>query len=108
VDGGRFGLEQDLPAGAQARRDQVLDHFLLAVDGDASSAGEVTQRDAVAPSLEAQLDAVVDHALAEESLTDAAAGEQVDRAMLQHSGAHAVLDVSAAVTFENDGLDPAA
>src|SRR3990170_7103273 len=50
--------EQQRAAGGQARGDQVLDHLVLRVDGD-GAAGELGERDAVAASGEAQIDAFV-------------------------------------------------
>ena len=67
--------------------------------------GEVAQRDAVALAVELQLDAVVDEALALHALADAGRGEQVDRALLEHAGADALLDVLAAARLEHDRLD---
>ena len=61
LDRGRLRLEAHVgPAGG----DQVLDHLLLAVDRDRAAAREVGQRDPVALAAEAQLEAVVHHALA--------------------------------------------
>ncbi len=69
-------------------------------------AGEVAQRDAVALAGELQLDAVVDEPLALHALADAGGGEQVDRALLEHAGADALLDVLAAARLEHDRVDP--
>ena len=38
-------------------------------------------------------------------LADAGLGQQVDRALLQHAGAHAVLDVVAVAALEDDRVD---
>lgn len=68
----------DLAAGGEARRDEILHHFVLAVDGDAAPAREVGEVDAVAPALEAQLDAVMDESLALHALADAGLDEKID------------------------------
>lgn len=54
---------------------------------------------------EPDVDRLVDHALAAQALVEAEFGHQVDRALLQHTGAHAVLNVRAAARFEHDALD---
>ena len=59
----------------------------------------------MAAAAEAQLDAVVEQAFAAHPLADAGFGEEVDRALLQHAGAHAMLDVLAVARFEHHGLD---
>ena len=56
---------------------------------------------------EAQLDTVMDHALLVQAVGDAGLGEAVDRALLQHAGAHAPLDVLAGAGLEHDGRDAA-
>ena len=55
--------------------------------------------------VEAQLEAVVDEALAVQALGQAGLVEQVDRPLLEHSGAHARLDVVAAAGLEYHRLD---
>ena len=66
-------LEAQVPAVAQARGDEVLDHLLLPVDGDRSPARELAEVDAMAPSIEAQLEAVVHQPFAVQALADAGA-----------------------------------
>ena len=51
-------------ASREPRADQILDDLLLAVDGDRAPAGQLGQVDAVTAASEAQLDAVMDQALA--------------------------------------------
>ena len=63
--------------------------------------------DAVALALELQLDAVVDEPLAPQPLADARLDQEVDRALLEHAGADAALDVLAAARLEHDRVDPA-
>ena len=98
-------LEQERRAARDPRRDQVLDDLGLAVDDDAAALREIAQRDAVAPARELQLDAVVDEALALHALAHARSRQQVDRALLEHPGADALLDVLAAARLEHDRVD---
>jgi hypothetical protein len=44
----------------------------------------------------------VDEALAPESFAEACGQQQIDRALLEHAGAHAVGDVRAASLLEHD------
>ena len=61
----------------------------------------------MAVAAEAQLDPLVHHPLALQAVRHARLGEQVDRALLEHAGAHAPLDVLARAQLEHDGVDPA-
>ena len=74
-----LGLEAQLAAGLEPRGDQVLDHLLLPVDGDRAPAGQLGEVDPVALAAEAQLDAVVEHALALQPVADAGVGEHARR-----------------------------
>ena len=101
LDRRRLGLEPDLATVHQALRDQVLDHFLLAVDRD-PLAGQAAEIDAVLLPGEAQLDAVVREAFADHALAHAGRGEQIGRSLFQDAGSHPALDVVSATPFEDD------
>ena len=98
-------LESNRAAAGEPRVDEIAHHLLLAVDRDRPAAGEVGQRDAVAPPVEAQQDAVVHEPLAREPLADADVAQQIDGALLQHARAHSLLHVRAAAILEDDRLD---
>src|SRR3954469_14469795 len=53
---------------------------------------------------ETQLDAVVDHAFAVEAVGEMELAEQVDRALLEDTGADTGFDVVARAVLEDDGL----
>ena len=99
--------------GVKARRvadthvlgDEVFDHLVLAVDHDAL-AGQVGEVEVMTAPGEAQIDAVVDEPFASHARTDAQRVEQIDRAVLEHAGADALLAVLAAARLENDRRDP--
>ena len=99
-------LEEQLGALVQPRRDQVLHDLLLPVDRDPAPVGELAERDPVALAVEAQLDPVVHEALALEALAHAHLLEQVHRSLLEHAGAHALLDVLAVARLEHHRVDP--
>jgi hypothetical protein len=101
-------LEVDGAAGREARGDEVLYHLLLAVDGDRPPAGQIGERDAVAAAIEAEQDAVVDQPLALQPVGQPEAVQEIDGALLQHAGAHALLDVVAAPVLEHDRGDAGA
>ncbi len=67
--------------------------------------GKLAERYQVALACELQLDAVVDEALARESLPGAGLDQQVDDALLKDACADARLDVLATWVFEDHRLD---
>ena len=97
-------LEEKRPLRRDTSRDEVLDDLLLAVDRDAP-AREVGERDPVPAPFETQLDAVMDDALAVETLRHADLRQQVDGSLLEHARPDALLDVLAAARLEDDGVD---
>ncbi len=101
------GLEEERQGGRQPCLDQVLDDLGLAIDHDRPS-GELVHRDVVALTVELQVDPAVDDPVATHSFPDARVAQQVDRPLLEHAGADAVLDVLAAAALEHDRLDPLA
>jgi hypothetical protein len=99
-----LGLEVE-PAPSRLAGDvEVLGDLGLAVDRHAA-AGQVDEVDAPAPAVDAQLDAAVDQPLAVQALADLRLVEQVHRPPLEHAGSDTALDVGAAASFQDDGLD---
>jgi hypothetical protein len=99
-----FHLEEDGPAGGQARPDEVLHHLLLAVHRDAL-AGELGEVDSVATAVDGDLHPAVHQRLTVEALGQAEAAEEVDRRLLEHAGPHPMLNVGAAAILDHDRLD---
>ena len=99
-------LEHDRVAGGEAGGDEILDDLLLAVHGD-RVADQLVEVEAVAATLEGQLDAAVGEPLAVEPIGEAEVAEQGDTRVFEHAGADAMLDVVAVVTFEDDAVDAA-
>ena len=97
-------LEQDLPAIGEPFRHQVLDHLLLAVDGDAL-AHQLAKIDVVQRAVEAEMDAVVGQPFALHALADAGLDQQIARPLLDQAGADAALDIVAAAVLDDDGFD---
>src|SRR5687768_10135887 len=98
MDAGVGGLEQDLSAVGETARDQILDHLLLAIDGDAL-ADQFLEIDMVQRAGEAEMQTVVEQAFALQALTHAGVDQEVARPMLDQSGADAALDIVAAAAL---------
>ena len=105
IDAGRFRIEQDRHAAREIGRDQILHHLLLAVDVDQLAAGDTGQIDVDQLAGKADVEPIVDHALAAQTLIDTEIGHQIDGALLQHTGAHAAFDILAAARFQHDAFD---
>lgn len=88
-----------------AGRDQVAHDFVLAVDGDRAAAGQPAQVDPVTLAGEQQLDAVMFEPLAPHPVAEAGFVQRVDRSLLEHAGANAVLAVFPRAGFDEDGID---
>jgi hypothetical protein len=105
IGGDVLDLEQQRLAGRAPRRDQVLHDLLLAVDHD-RAADQLLEVDPVPLAVVAQLDPLVDRALAVHPLADARLAQGVHRALLEHAGAHALDHVLLVAVLEHDRLDP--
>jgi hypothetical protein len=93
--------EQQFPAGGQPRGDQVLDDFVLCIEGDGAP-GQRTQVDTVALAAESQFNAVMQCALAAHAFADAGIVEDIHRALLQHAGTNGRFDIVAAARLKHD------
>ena len=105
VDTDRVRLEDNLAAGRQPRRDQILDDFVLSVDGHRAPSGQPAQIDAMSTAAEAQFDPVMHETQTLHPLADAGFIQQVDGALLEQPGANALFCISAAANLEHDGFD---
>ena len=100
-------LEHDLSTSLQSRRDQILDHLLLAVDHDRATVGQLGERDPMTLTFKAQLEAMMNQAVAIHPRGDAHLAQQVNSALLEDTGAHARFDVCPRAVFEYDRGDAA-
>src|SRR6185437_15920412 len=98
-------LELERRSRCDPRGDEILHDFLLAIDRDRAPARERGEVDAMALARETQLDPVVHEPFALQPLANAAFHEEVHRALLEDSGAHAMLHVLPAPKLEDDGFD---
>ena len=104
VDAQARCLEQEHPAAALARRDQILDDLALPVDGDRAAAGELGEVDVMPRSAKRKVDAVVPQAL-RQAIADAHRVHQVHRALLEDAGTDALDDVLARVALDDHRVD---
>ena len=99
-----LGIEPDLSAVREPSRDEVLNHLLLSIDRD-PAAGQRPKIDPMLLAVEAQLDAVMEHAFPLHAVADAAVDQQIGRSLLEDSGANALFDIVPASALEDDRLD---
>jgi hypothetical protein len=103
ADGFRF--VEELPAGGTASGREIFQDFVLRVDRDRFSAGEIGEINAMPSAIETQFDTGVDEAFAFKAVTDAGLFHQIDGALFEDAGANALLDIFLGTRFENDGVD---
>ena len=94
-DGGDGRAEVQVAAAVQPGVEQVRDDLLLAVDHDAASARVGREIKVVVAPAEAEFDPVVFDSLAVHARAGAEFPQQLGRAVLQHPGPDAPLDVLA-------------
>src|SRR6266568_1035015 len=97
-------LEQDLAAAAKPRGNQVLDHLLLAIDGDvlADEIGEIQMMQA---TRKADVDAAVNEAFALQPRAEPGLDQKVGDPLLDHAGANPALDIVAAAPLQHHRVD---
>ena len=96
--------KQELTAGRLACLHQVLDDFMLGVDGN-GLARQLAQVDAMTLPIEGQVEAVMQCAFGTHALAHAAVVEDVHRALFEHAGANGRLDVLPGTTLQDDRFD---
>ena len=91
----------------RSRRDvnQISDDFVLPVDRDGFAARELRHVDAMATPFEADEDAFVPEPALFEAVAGTNRAQQIDRALLEHTGSHAIDDVLAIAVFDDDRVD---
>jgi hypothetical protein len=106
VDGDSISLEDDLASRRKASFDEVLDHFVLGIDGDAG-AGEIFEVNPMTASVETQLNAIVNEAFAFHTLADPDLDEQVGSALFEDPGPDALFAILARPRLKHDGVNAA-
>ena len=90
---------------SDARVDQVSDDFVLPVDRDCLAASEFGHVDAMASPVEADVDPFVPQPAAFAALRRRRSRQQIDGALLEHAGSHAIDHVLAIAVFDDDRVD---
>ena len=85
--------------------DEVFDDLVLAVDSNASSAGQRRHVDVMPGAIERDVHAVVTQPLSMQSLTEADVVHQIHCALFEHTGSDAFDDVVLAAGLHDDGVD---
>src|SRR5580704_4577455 len=78
---------------------------MLRINGDGFSAGEVREINAMCALVEAKIHTVMHQSFALQPFAYAGFFQQVNGALFENSGAHALLDVLAAAIFQDYGFD---
>ena len=97
-----FNLKQNLATGRDPGIVQVFQNFVLRVNRDSFSIGELPKINSVTAAPEAQLDPMVNQAFGFYPLANPHLGEQIDRSLLQHAGTDTLLRILAAAIFKDD------
>src|SRR5579859_813826 len=80
-------VEEDRAVVGESGGDEILDDLMLGIDRDRAPACQLVHIYAVADAVEAQLDAVMDDALALHALADAQPNQQIACSLFEHARA---------------------
>jgi hypothetical protein len=108
IDLNHLGVKLELSARRNAQSDQVLHQFLLAIDRNGASFGEVTQGDPMALAVEPHLHAMMDQTFTRHALTGARFPQHLHDPVLNDPRAHPCLDVRSTSTLDDDIVDAVA
>jgi hypothetical protein len=100
-----FGVEMQRPARREARFDQIVNDFVLAIDRDGPASRKFRHVDAVTDASEGEVDAVVSHAFPREPIAHADLVHQIDRSLFEHTRAHTFDDMLTTPVFDDDRVD---
>src|SRR3989442_1813621 len=82
-----FYVEKDLLILCEARGNQILQDFVLRIHRDGAPVGQFRQGDAMTLSIKAELDTVMNDSFALHAFPKTHFRQQLDRALLEHTGA---------------------
>jgi hypothetical protein len=105
VDPNLPGFKHDLPASLEPGSDQILHDLLLAINCDSAAAREPMHVDAMAATVEAQLDPVMNQTFAAHASANSGFVEQIHRALLENACPDPLLDMFAGLRLDDDGAD---
>jgi hypothetical protein len=108
VDAGETDIgdrKAKVAASVEAGTDEVLNDFLLTVDGNRPTVRQFREGNTVTLTSEAQFNAMMDEPLALEPISNAHPLQQIDRTLLKHAGTDATLDVCPITRFKDDRVN---
>src|SRR6185503_4586551 len=88
-----------------SRFDQILDDFVLPVDGYRLAPGQLRQIDAMPLPLEGDIETVVSQSVALEVSADTHGMQQIDGSLLEDPRSHTIDHILAAAVLNDDGID---
>lgn len=97
-------FEKEWPSCGATRGNQILDDFVLAIDGN-PAARQRRHIDAAAPPVHVEIDSVMEHRFALKPGADAALHHEIDCRLLQNTGANTLNHVILRLVLDDDGID---
>ena len=107
MDAHFLDFKKDGASDAQPSFCKVFDDFVLAINRDRASARELKHIDAMAASIESQLDSMMNEPQLLHAFRHADFTHQIRRALFEHTRADAFLTVFPAAILHDDRLDSA-
>jgi|SRR5579884_1350119 hypothetical protein len=89
----------------EASRDAILQYFMLRVNHDGATTGQFIEVYAMALSIKAQFDAVMNKANTIHTLAEAQFIHQIDRSLLKNACANGRFDIFSAPAFQYNGVN---
>src|SRR5579884_4245435 len=86
----------------KASRDAILQYFMLRINHDGATTGQFIEVNAMALSIKAQFDAVMNKANTIHTLAQAQFIHQIDRPLLENACANGRFDIFPAPAFQHD------
>ena len=99
------GFKENPGVGREPGVESVLQRGLLRVYGDAVSAGEMLEIDAVSLALKAKIDSKVNEPFALEAFPHSGFGQKVNRSLLKQARAHAFFAILPGARLDDDGFN---
>src|SRR5262249_23652338 len=93
-------------SGSNPGMHQIFHDLVLPVNIDRFAVRELGERNVVAPTAEAQIDTVVAHSVAMETVSYTHLSQQIRGELFQHSRANTIDDVIVIAAFEDYRIDP--
>jgi hypothetical protein len=100
-----FNFKVNLASRAETSGDKILDDLVLTINRYRLTAGEIREVNSMRAAAESQVYSAMNEAFAPQTISRADFAEQIDRALLEYTGANTLLAILPAARFQDDGLD---